>query len=448
MNGISTVSRSASGSARAGGGRLRAIDATRGLAVLAMIEWHTADAWLDEGARRSAAFGWAELVGGLAAPAFVLLAGLSLALATPERPSLARTLVSVRRGAVLVVAGYGLRLYSWSIDHGALLEREARGPAIAAALGLAMLASALSERERARTVRGGLALAGVASLFAAWTALGAVAPGSAAARLGLSLLSRLDVLHGIGGALIASALALHASARIFHAPRSRIAALAACAAAIAALSPSLRGVPQSAMPAWIAGWIAQGPGAAFPLLPWLAYALVGAALALASRARPAGASGPWSLPHVARPERLFVGCAIVAVIASDTRGAGTVLVARVPELVSLVRLAFNVAAIVGAAAALAALLPRRDEHVAAAPARSAIGDALALLGRRSLIVYAAHLELAYGLAGTPLRRALGLELWAIGAIALAVAMIALARAAERASRGASERSPRAVHATA
>jgi uncharacterized membrane protein len=56
------------------------IDWLRGLAVLFMIEWHAVDAWTRLDARDSEAFGWLIFFGGWAAPMFLFLAGVSVAL--------------------------------------------------------------------------------------------------------------------------------------------------------------------------------------------------------------------------------------------------------------------------------------------------------------------------------------------------------------------------------
>ena len=61
------------------------IDWLRGISVLIMIEAHTLDAWTRLSERGNALYGWAMIVGGFAAPAFLFLAGLSMALAAGSR---------------------------------------------------------------------------------------------------------------------------------------------------------------------------------------------------------------------------------------------------------------------------------------------------------------------------------------------------------------------------
>jgi uncharacterized membrane protein len=62
--------------------RLKHIDWLRGVAVVAMVEWHVLDAWTLPGPDRQGPL-WSvvALVGGLAAPLFLFLAGVSLPLA-------------------------------------------------------------------------------------------------------------------------------------------------------------------------------------------------------------------------------------------------------------------------------------------------------------------------------------------------------------------------------
>ena len=61
------------------------LDWLRGVAVLIMIEAHTLDAWTRPADRASAVYGWAIIVGGMGAPLFLLLAGVSVALAATSR---------------------------------------------------------------------------------------------------------------------------------------------------------------------------------------------------------------------------------------------------------------------------------------------------------------------------------------------------------------------------
>jgi hypothetical protein len=110
----------------------------------------------------------------------------------------------------------------------------------------------------------------------------------------------------------------------------------------------------------------------------------------------------------------------LAALAFEAGPAAQALLAHTELVRNLVRLAYN-AGLAASAAAVISLAARLHEG----PARL-----LALLGRHSLVVYAAHLEIAYGLAGIPVARALGWAAWMVGAAGLVLAMAALARGIE------------------
>ena len=58
--------------------RLDFVDAQRGLAVVLMIWMHTADAWLEPALKQGRNWDIVRSLGGLAAPTFLLLVGVSL----------------------------------------------------------------------------------------------------------------------------------------------------------------------------------------------------------------------------------------------------------------------------------------------------------------------------------------------------------------------------------
>ncbi len=87
-------------------GRLLHVDWLRGVAVLCMILWHAADSWTRQDARRGDAFQWVVLVGGVAAPLFLFLAGVAVAVAGAGR---------VGRGASRAAASWGLQKRGWQI---------------------------------------------------------------------------------------------------------------------------------------------------------------------------------------------------------------------------------------------------------------------------------------------------------------------------------------------
>jgi uncharacterized membrane protein len=130
-----------------GASRRGYIDWLRGLSVLIMIEAHTLDAWTRLDARHNSAYGWAMIVGGFAAPSFLFLAGIALALAAGSRIRRGRTpdeVATLARRRALQIFGLAFlfRLQSWLISGGnpaqALLKVD-----ILNIMGLSMLAAAM-----------------------------------------------------------------------------------------------------------------------------------------------------------------------------------------------------------------------------------------------------------------------------------------------------------------
>ena len=97
--------------------RLDFIDALRGVAVVLMILWHTADSWLAASARsvggqETTSYSILRLLGGTAAPLFLLLAGVAhgLKAAADARKGTAPALAmrgAAARGLELVVREIG-----------------------------------------------------------------------------------------------------------------------------------------------------------------------------------------------------------------------------------------------------------------------------------------------------------------------------------------------------
>ncbi|HEY3157721.1 MAG TPA: heparan-alpha-glucosaminide N-acetyltransferase domain-containing protein [Vicinamibacterales bacterium] len=130
-----------------GGSRRGYIDWLRGVSVLIMIEAHTLDAWTRLDARHGSTYGRAMIVGGFAAPAFLFLAGVALALAAGSRlrrgAGAGETAALARRRALQIFGlAFLFRLQSWLISGGdpvqALLKVD-----ILNIMGLSMLAAAL-----------------------------------------------------------------------------------------------------------------------------------------------------------------------------------------------------------------------------------------------------------------------------------------------------------------
>ena len=82
------------------------IDWLRGIAVVAMIEWHVIDSWSIAGPRDGTAWVVIRTVGGYAAPLFLFLAGLAVPLAIRARE---------KRGMTLTEAAWSVQKRGWQI---------------------------------------------------------------------------------------------------------------------------------------------------------------------------------------------------------------------------------------------------------------------------------------------------------------------------------------------
>ena len=98
------------------------IDWARGVAVLLMIEAHTTDAWTRAASKTTVAFGYAGLFGGFAAPAFLWLAGVSIALSaerTASRNGTAAAILAIcRRGLEIFILAFLFRLQTFIVSPG------------------------------------------------------------------------------------------------------------------------------------------------------------------------------------------------------------------------------------------------------------------------------------------------------------------------------------------
>lgn len=340
-------------------GRIVGLDASRGLAVLLMVAWHVADAWLADAHRETALWDLTRVAGGLAAPLFLAAAGATATLRIQRDPSSFRAVV--RRGMAVLMLGLLLRIQIWWVDAGALPDPTTWVAAGALTAAAALLLLRALDRVGAHVT----ALAIALFVLGAWR-LVVDAPERAA------LVLRFDVLHCIGVSVIACAFV----ARFL--PRGSELALA-----LAAVLASQIDLP----------WIARGPMTTFGLAPFAGYALLGCA---AVRLR------------VGRPTRVLAIAIAVAALAFE---GGFPFVRRAlhdhPELRPFARFAFSSAS----CAALAALaFVSRDRR-------------LAMLGRRSLVVYWVHVSVVFGVVSLPLHRALGP--WACLAAATSFVAVAI-----------------------
>jgi uncharacterized membrane protein len=129
--------------------RLTFIDWLRGVAVLCMILWHALDAWTLPSDRENPVWGAIVLFGGMAAPFFLFLAGVSMALAGSARlqaPNADRREVGWRlqkRGWQIFGLAYLFRLQSFLLMPGASWSSLLK-PDILNVLGLGLIAASFS----------------------------------------------------------------------------------------------------------------------------------------------------------------------------------------------------------------------------------------------------------------------------------------------------------------
>jgi uncharacterized membrane protein len=416
--------------------RLDFVDTHRGLAVLLMLWMHTADGWLRPELKQGPAWDAIRTVGGLAAPTFLLLAGLGLALGwsragaapTPGQVAAAQR-AELARGLQLVVLGYALRVQMWMLDADGY--RLVEGWAAALPLAVAFVTAYLALDAWARGLRAAPWFGMVAAL-SALTGYGLVAA-FIPERFGPLL--RVDVLQAIGASLIV----LVALRR----PLQRRAELGlVLAVVVALLTPGLRGWLPGPLPTALAGYVAQWDipqgqpwPTLFPLFPWISYALVGACIGLhLGRAQLRhGGGARFAL-------MLAAGSVLLILVACEPLPTARFLRMHWPWLTPLLRVAYRVgvALLLGGLAVLLAhpRLPLRGVPIA--------------LGRASLVIYWIHLQFAFGASAKPIVRALDFQAWAIGLAMLTMAMSALAilwvRLRASLHRAASRQGTRAVGA--
>jgi len=396
------------------------VDAVRGLACVAMILWHSADAWLTDAIHDTTPFARVRLIGGFAAPFFLWLAGLSLALSTELRPSPERTAAALVRAGWVIAVGYALKLASWVVDLGSILDSRNLRTLLVATPAMAALLFAFREPSRASARTRALAgLLGASALLLAYSHLEGTTRSP-------YVLARLDVLHGIGAALLVLALCLFALGRVVKTERQRALALGALAVVVALATPHWIGVSLDPVPARLVDYLARttaGPtasGARFPLFPWLGHALFGAAIGTLLRSAPRDLS-PHAVPFVRRPWMLSLAALLVMIAMFEAGPLAPSITARAEWMRPVLRLVFYGSTAMGCAGVLAYV----------GQGLRPLYAGIATMGRSSLLVYGAHLELAYGLMGIPIQRTLGWLGWTLGVSALTLLMVGIAHLAER-----------------
>jgi uncharacterized membrane protein len=337
------------------GRRVEGIDVARGVAAILMIQGHAFDAFASPWARASPFYAIeSAFLQTLALPAFLLLAGASLALrvdAAIRRGEAARSVRAavVKRGLGIVLVGYGLNAFSAIVDG-------FEGPET-------------------------------------WL--------------------RADVLHVIGLSLaLLGALGVHGDVAAPRASRLRAAALGVAVVAIGIcpiVTPWLETVRGPA--GWLLGLVVDIPGVTrmpmVPLAAWLAIGVLLAQWMIASNREVGSSAGA--------PEGALFAIAGLGLCAWLGFGAltdvmlsfGGVLSRSHPAVIAnALDLAGRGAPVLAAGAWLAPRMPAR--------ARSW----LVRLGQGSMIAYVVHVPLCYGRLGEPWRGQLSLVHCALAALAL------------------------------
>lgn len=357
-----------------GRARVLGVDVARGIASVLMVQGHCFDAWASERAREAPVFALESgFLQTLALPAFLVMAGASLALrveaaiARGERAAAVRAAV-LRRGVSIVAVGYALNALSAIVDG--------------------------------------------AEGWQTW--------------------ARADVLHVIGLSLSALGLAIGGKERIDAARLERAAwALAIVPVAICPwVSRAARGI--EGWPGALAGLFVDVPGVTrMPWVPLVSWAALGLLVARAMIARNAEAKSVAGAPP-AFVRALLAGSIAIAAIGTWAQGTivgalgGALDRAHVAVIANAVQLGARGVMVLALGAGLAPLL-----------GRARIGERarawLMVLGQGSLWAYAFHVPLCYGRFAevTGLRAALSLPACALAAAVL-VAASWLAAAAKRA----------------
>ncbi|HYT65927.1 MAG TPA: acyltransferase [Vicinamibacterales bacterium] len=196
--------------------RRRYLDVLRGMTVLIMIEAHVIDSWTRVADRRSRAFGESLILGGFAAPLFLFLAGVAIAMSAGSKArrsgdSRAAAAAVRKRGLQIFALAFLFRFQSFILSHAP-----------------------------------------------AWTLL------------------KVDILNVMGPSMVA-AVGVWA---LFRAPKARIAGFIAATLAIVLVTPLIRHAGALAsLPDSIEGYLRPIPGLTnFTFFPWAAFLTAGAAI--------------------------------------------------------------------------------------------------------------------------------------------------------------------------
>jgi uncharacterized membrane protein len=385
-------------------GRKDFVDWVRGVAVIAMVIWHTADGWLAPSVREGG--GWSSLrfVGGLAAPSFLFLAGVGAALAArPDRRGPASTVAACARGLEIMLIGYLLRFQTWLVDAAAVAHLHLARSFVPLGLGygalLVSLRLLMAEKPRART----WALLGALGVLIGLAQVPWLAPGR------LPRLLQVDVLQAIGASLALLALG-ERQASLLQRPWLTLAVGSLIALGTEPMWSLLPGLLPVPLAAYFGKWeptAGAPPAALFPLFPWCSYACFGAAF------------GTMLRMQRATFERFVVAAgiagALLALATSEAHHGVQAAIAWLPWTVHPLRVAFRVGLVL--VLLLAGWLWSANGR----------GTVLISCGRASLRIYWAHLLVAYGVLGHPWQKRLFMGEWAARLALLLALMWLLSR---------------------
>lgn len=380
------------------------MDALRGLAVMLMLAWHTAEGWVSPALHDGTGWRLLRAFAGLGAPLFVLLAGAAVALQVAGADRRGRPRGPVVRGLVgrglsLVVLGYALRLQMWLLDSLAILERWTLPIWLPAAAGCAVALVGCNRLGRDGVKRSLPWLAGGAILF-----FGSVHQLADDAPSRYAMLLRPDVLHCIGVSIVVVTCTGYALGALDRPMRAALAGLV-----LFLLTDAVWRFTPNGLPGSVTDYVARTDASAarFPIFPWCGYAWLGLAV------------GTWWQRAADRDRlgRLVATLAVIGAAVAFTTSESLPHAYRwtndAPWLVQPFRASFHA----GAALVLAAVL------FLFVRGASPLTD----LGRASLVVYWVHLTFAFGIASVPLSGRLGYAAWAAGLVLLSFAMWAVAR---------------------
>lgn len=393
--------------------RLGFVDDTRGIAVVLMIFWHTVDSWIDPALKVGWGFDLMRILGGQAAPMFLLLAGAGAVMkiagdAERGKPRSTTLLELACRGLEVVVAGYALRVFMWVVDAGALTNLgllPAYGPLAA---GLAIMYVALG-RLTSRAPRAlPMLLMGVVIWAIGWWQVSVLRPEM------LIRVGRVDVLQTIGTSLVLIACT---EPLLGYAKRPFLGLVLGLVVASVTgwVEPMLPGGLHPCVAGYLGRW-AEGAGptvARFPLFPWFGYAAFGTTIGMVwFRGVRTGRAANWVLGLAA------IGL-LVGVLTRESNPWAFAFTERLPELSRAVRMVQKIGFALALSGVAFVLAQRFSRH----PLRT--------LGVTSMFIYCLHIELVYGMVSRGFARTFDYTEWALGFVVLTLLMALAAEARVR-----------------